>query len=35
MDHHETHLTGMHYGTLTHMSPEVLLEGRQSKAADV
>jgi len=35
MDHMETHMSNVFQGTLTHMAPEVLLEGRISKAADV
>ena len=35
MNLNETHISGAHDGTLTHMAPEVLLEGKQSKAADV
>lgn len=35
METTDTHVSGMFQGTLTHMSPEVLLEGRVSKAADV
>jgi len=35
MDHMDTHMSDMYQGTLTHMAPEVLLEGRISKAADV
>eukprot|EP00200_Dunaliella_tertiolecta_P016210 CAMPEP_0202421856 /NCGR_PEP_ID=MMETSP1128-20130828/50555_1 /ASSEMBLY_ACC=CAM_ASM_000463 /TAXON_ID=3047 /ORGANISM="Dunaliella tertiolecta, Strain CCMP1320" /LENGTH=1194 /DNA_ID=CAMNT_0049029899 /DNA_START=159 /DNA_END=3743 /DNA_ORIENTATION=+ len=31
----ETHVSGCFQGTVTHMAPEVLLEGRVSKAADV
>ena len=31
----ETHVSGLHHGTLTHMAPEVLLSGVQSNAADV
>ena len=31
----ETHIEGAHHGTLSHMAPEVLQEGRQSKASDV
>ena len=31
----ETHIEGAHHGTLSHMAPEVLREGRQSKASDV
>ncbi|GFR47439.1 hypothetical protein Agub_g9162 [Astrephomene gubernaculifera] len=35
MEHQETHLSACFQGTLTHMAPEVMLEGRISKAADV
>jgi serine/threonine protein kinase len=35
MNMDETHISGGQDGTLTHMAPEVLLEGKQSKAADV
>ena len=35
MNMNETHISGAHDGTLTHMAPEVLLEGKQSKSADV
>ncbi|KAG2443735.1 hypothetical protein HXX76_002081 [Chlamydomonas incerta] len=35
MEHQETHLSSCFQGTLTHMAPEVMLEGRISKAADV
>ncbi|KAG2453178.1 hypothetical protein HYH02_002502 [Chlamydomonas schloesseri] len=35
MERTETHLSGCFQGTLTHMAPEVMLEGRISKAADV
>ena len=35
MNMNETHISGAHDETLTHMAPEVLLEGKQSKAADV
>ncbi|KAG2437309.1 hypothetical protein HXX76_005966 [Chlamydomonas incerta] len=35
MERTETHLSGCFHGTLTHMAPEVMLEGRISKAADV
>ncbi|WIA23479.1 hypothetical protein OEZ85_000224 [Tetradesmus obliquus] len=31
----ETHVSGVHRGTLTHMAPELLLQGRASKASDV
>lgn len=31
----ETHRTGAAAGTWTHMSPEILMEGKQGKAADV
>ncbi len=30
-----THVSSMFQGTITHMAPEVLMEGKQSKAADV
>ncbi|KAG2443737.1 hypothetical protein HXX76_002083 [Chlamydomonas incerta] len=35
MEHQETHLSSCFQGTLTHMAPEVMLEGRISKAVDV
>ncbi|KAG1675607.1 hypothetical protein FOA52_014195, partial [Chlamydomonas sp. UWO 241] len=35
LDHNQTHVSGAYQGTMTHMAPEVLLEGKQSKAADV
>jgi len=35
MENMETHMSEMFQGTFTHMAPEVLLEGRVSKAADV
>ena len=35
MEGQNTHVSGLHSGTFTHMAPEVLIEGRQSKAADV
>jgi hypothetical protein len=35
MNLNQTHISGAHDGTLTHMAPEMLLKGRQSKAADV
>mmetsp|Transcript_26003 Transcript_26003/g.72832 ORF Transcript_26003/g.72832 Transcript_26003/m.72832 type:complete len:214 (+) Transcript_26003:510-1151(+) len=35
MDQGQTHVSGMHAGTITHMAPEVLTSGRLSKAADV
>lgn len=35
MDATQTHVSQMFQGTLTHMSPEMLTEGRASKAADV
>jgi len=35
IDNNETHMSGMFQGTLTHMAPEILLEGRMSKAADM
>ncbi len=31
----ETHVSSLCQGTLSHMAPEVLLSGRQSKASDV
>ncbi|KAG1661448.1 hypothetical protein FOA52_006811 [Chlamydomonas sp. UWO 241] len=34
-DSDQTHVSSMFHGTLTHMAPEVLMEGKQSKAADV
>ncbi|GAX77878.1 hypothetical protein CEUSTIGMA_g5320.t1 [Chlamydomonas eustigma] len=35
MDRTETHVSKCFQGTLTHMAPEMLLSGHQSKAADV
>jgi len=35
MEDTTTHMSGLFQGTLTHMAPEILLEGRVSKAADV
>ena len=35
MDVAETHISGLHQGTLTHMAPEVIEAGLQSKKADV
>lgn len=35
MDQAETHVSAAFQGTLSHMAPEVLTHGRQSKAADV
>ncbi|KAG1672489.1 hypothetical protein FOA52_002797 [Chlamydomonas sp. UWO 241] len=35
MDNMQTHLSNMFQGTITHMAPEILLDGRVSKAADV
>ena len=35
MNRDETHASGLFQGTLSHMAPEVMTEGRQSKAADV
>ncbi|WIA08278.1 hypothetical protein OEZ85_007721 [Tetradesmus obliquus] len=35
MDHMETHVSNVYQGTLTHMAPEIMLDGRVSKAADV
>ena len=35
MDAQDTHVSRLYHGTLTHMAPEVLLMGHQSKAADV
>ena len=31
----ETHIEGAHHGTLSHMAPDVVREGRQSTASDV
>jgi serine/threonine protein kinase len=31
----ETHVSGLYQGTLSHMAPEVLVNGMQSAAADV
>ena len=35
MSNAETHVNGSRQGTLSHMAPEVMLHGRQSKASDV
>jgi serine/threonine protein kinase len=35
MDHLETHVSNVYQGTMTHMAPETMLDGRVSKAADV
>jgi serine/threonine protein kinase len=35
MDEAESHVSNLFHGTVTHMPPEVLLHGCQSKAADV
>ncbi|KAJ9511825.1 hypothetical protein QJQ45_004378 [Haematococcus lacustris] len=35
MEHMETHISSVFQGTMTHMAPEIMLEGRVSKAADV
>jgi hypothetical protein len=35
MDHLETHVSNVFQGTMTHMAPEIMLDGRVSKAADV
>mmetsp|Transcript_4144 Transcript_4144/g.9967 ORF Transcript_4144/g.9967 Transcript_4144/m.9967 type:complete len:265 (+) Transcript_4144:4666-5460(+) len=35
MSHEQTHISGVHAGTLTHMAPEILMCGRISKSADV
>ncbi|KAF6252064.1 hypothetical protein COO60DRAFT_1673833 [Scenedesmus sp. NREL 46B-D3] len=35
LDDQDTHISGVHRGTLTHMSPELLLHGRASRASDV
>ena len=35
MDQGMTHASGLFQGTLSHMAPEVMLHGKQSKAADV
>ena len=35
MDTEQTHVSGVHAGTLTHMAPEILMSGHISKAADV
>lgn len=35
LDGGQTHLSSMFQGTMTHMAPEVLMEGRASKAADM
>jgi serine/threonine protein kinase len=35
MDHLETHVSNLFQGTMTHMAPEIMLDGRVSKAADV
>ena len=35
MDQHETHVSHSYQGTRTHMAPELLLDGINSKASDV
>ncbi|GAX74177.1 hypothetical protein CEUSTIGMA_g1626.t1 [Chlamydomonas eustigma] len=35
MNNADTHMSNMYQGTMTHMAPELLMEGRISKAADV
>lgn len=35
LDSQATHVSNLFQGTVTHMAPEVLMEGKQSKAADV
>ena len=35
MNNAETHVSGLYQGTLSHMAPEVLLNGAQSNASDV
>ena len=35
MDTEQTHVSGVHAGTLNHMAPEILMSGHISKAADV
>ncbi len=35
MDATASHVSSCHAGTMTHMSPELLLEGKASKASDV
>ncbi|GFR51737.1 hypothetical protein Agub_g14113, partial [Astrephomene gubernaculifera] len=35
MDPHETHVSNVYQGTITHMAPEVLLHGKVSKMSDV
>ncbi|KAI8467752.1 MAG: kinase-like domain-containing protein [Monoraphidium minutum] len=35
IDASATHVSSIHAGTLTHMSPELLLDGKGSKASDV
>ena len=35
MNNIETHVSGLYQGTLSHMAPEVLLNGSQSNASDV
>ncbi|KAF8061104.1 BAK1 [Scenedesmus sp. PABB004] len=35
LDDADTHVSGVHRGTLSHMAPELLLHGRASRASDV
>ena len=35
MDNQATHVSAAYQGTITHMAPECLLYGHQSKASDV
>ena len=35
LDSKATHVSNLFQGTVTHMAPEVLMEGKQSKSADV
>ena len=35
LDTSETHMSGVYQGTVTHMAPEVIETGFQSKAADM
>ncbi|WIA33945.1 hypothetical protein OEZ86_007040 [Tetradesmus obliquus] len=35
LEEQDTHISGVHRGTLSHMSPELLLHGRASRASDV
>jgi hypothetical protein len=35
MNQAQTHISGLYQATMTHMAPEILLNGVQSGAADV